>query len=124
MPLFFLRASGSRPRSCWHASIHWSRVGRDCAAGVRERPEPQGCPGVHDPAQSLVGAVRLGEGLLDLLAGDGLRVARVVAAPERDVAPGLGLGDLEAAQRDLPQGLDAVREFDQCVDLLLWSASP
>ena len=27
MPLLFFRASGSRPRSCWHASIHWSSVG-------------------------------------------------------------------------------------------------
>ena len=32
---------------------------------------------------------------------------------------GLGLGDLEAAERDLPEGLDAVREFDELVDLLL-----
>ena len=96
--------------------------GRDRAAGVGERPEPERGPGVHDSPQSLVCAVRLAEGLLDLLPGDGLGVSWVLPAPQRDVAPGLRLGDLESAQRQLPQRLDPVRQFDERVDLLACSA--
>ena len=122
MPWFFLLPSGSTAEECLACLDPLVEGGRDRAVGVGERPEPQGGPGVHDPAQSLVRAVPLAEGLLDLLAGDRLGVSRVVAAPQWDVAPGLGLGDLEAAQRELPQRLDPVRQFDQCVDLLAGSA--
>ena len=122
MPWFFFCTLGSTAEECLACLDPLVEGGRDRAVGVGERPEPEGGPGVHDPAQSLVRAVPLAERLLDLLAGDGLGVSWIVSAPQWDVAPGLGLGDLESPQRELPQRLDPVRQFDQRVESAWWSA--
>ena len=80
-----------RPRSCLACLDPLVEGGRARAASVCERPEPERGPGVHDPPEALVRAVRLAQGLLDLLTGDSLRVAWILLAPQRDVTPGLRL---------------------------------
>ena len=42
----------------------------------------------------------------------------IVAPPELDVTSGLRLGDLQSAERDLPQVLNPVCKLGQGVDLL------
>ena len=88
-------------------------------AFLREGPEPQGAPGVHDPAQPLVGATLVGECLLDLLALHCAAGPHGVGSPDGDAAPDLGLGDAQALQGDLPERLDPAREVDEDVDLAL-----
>ena len=73
----------------------------------RDRPEPQGGPGVHHPPQPSVGAAGVGQAGLDLLAPH--RAAadpNVVQAPHVDGPADLCLGHLQPAPRQRPQRLD------------------
>jgi len=95
------------------------QVGWGDAGGVGERPEPQGAPGVHHPAEPLVGAVRVGERLLDLVPEHGGGAFGLVEPPQGNVPARFGLGDLQPAQRQRPQRLDAGGQLGEGVQLLL-----
>ena len=99
MPLVLLPGLGFAPRSCWQASIHWSRVGGTAPSVSVSGQNHSAAQASMTRRSRWYAPFALVEGLLDLLAGDRLRVARIVAAPQLDVTPGLGLGDLKSPQR-------------------------
>ena len=120
-----LRKSRSRPSRPCSAAIQSSRSGGVTPHGVGERPEPQGAPGVHHPAQPLVGAVGVVERGLDLLAQHAPGYAAARRVPTTGMcAAGLGLGDLQPAQRQRPQSLDARGRARRGRPSASWSAWP
>ncbi|MPM40543.1 hypothetical protein SDC9_87187 [bioreactor metagenome] len=81
--------------------------------GVVQRPEPQRTPGVHHPPQPLVGAVRVGERRLDLLAGDGRAGQMFVKLPDRDAPARFPLGDDQPAVGEHPHRLHLAGQVGQ-----------